>query len=45
MALLIEGSRGVFEVALDGKMLFSKEASGRFPNPGEVATKLKAARP
>ena len=28
---------GVFEVALDGRPLFSKKALGRFPDNGEVA--------
>jgi len=31
------GSNGRFEVTLDGELLFSKKAIGRFPNPGEVA--------
>jgi selT/selW/selH-like putative selenoprotein len=30
-------SNGRFEITLDGELLFSKEATGRFPNPGEVA--------
>ena len=31
------GSRGRFEVSLDGTLVFSKETAGRFPKPGEVA--------
>lgn len=30
-------SNGRFEITLDGELLFSKETTGRFPNPGEVA--------
>jgi selT/selW/selH-like putative selenoprotein len=34
---LVSGSNGRFEVALDGDLVFSKKAVGRFPKPGEVA--------
>ena len=34
---LQSGSRGRFEVSLDGTLVFSKETAGRFPKPGEVA--------
>lgn len=34
---LQSGSKGRFEVWLDGSLVFSKEAAGRFPKPGEVA--------
>ena len=30
----------MFEVALDGEVLFSKKAEGRFPEPGEVEEAL-----
>jgi selT/selW/selH-like putative selenoprotein len=30
------GSGGIFEVVLDGAILFSKSETGRFPEPGEV---------
>ena len=37
---------GIFDVRLDGALLFSKKAIGRFPEPGEVerlvAAKLSA---
>ena len=33
---LITGSHGVFDVAVDGDLLFSKRASGRHAKPGEV---------
>ncbi len=34
---LQSGNNGRFEVTLDGELLFSKQATGRFPKPGEVA--------
>ena len=34
---LQSGNNGRFEVMLDGELLFSKKATGRFPKPGEVA--------
>ena len=34
---LVSGSSGRFEIALDGELVFSKKATGRFPKPGEVA--------
>ena len=33
---LITGSKGVFEVVVDGDDLYSKKATGRHANPGEV---------
>ena len=35
-AKLIEGSKGIFDLVVDGKMIFSKYKVGRFPNPGEI---------
>jgi selenoprotein W-related protein len=35
-AKLIKGSGGQFEVALDGKLIFSKKALGRFPENSEI---------
>ncbi len=40
-ANLIPGSNGIFDVIVDGALLFSKFDTGRFPQPGEVAGKLK----
>ena len=37
---LIKGAGGVFEVRLDGDVVFSKHESGRFPDPGEVEEDL-----
>lgn len=39
---LIEGKGGVFEVKSGGKLIFSKKATGRFPEDEEV---LKVLRP
>jgi selT/selW/selH-like putative selenoprotein len=36
-AVLIKGSHGVFDVRVDGKVVYSKDATGRFPEKGEVA--------
>ena len=33
---LITGSHGVFDVTVDGELLFSKRARGRHAKPGEV---------
>jgi selenoprotein W-related protein len=37
---LIEGSGGVFEVKKDGRLIFSKKQSGRFPEPDEILQQL-----
>ncbi len=34
---LIKGKDGVFEVTVNGDLVFSKRALGRFPDDGEVA--------
>lgn len=36
-AKLVEGSGGVFDVTADGKLVYSKHDTGRFPDDGEVA--------
>jgi selenoprotein W-related protein len=33
---LIASSGGVYEVTVDGRLIFSKKKSGRFPEAGEV---------
>lgn len=38
---LIPGSGGVFEVTVDGTLVFSKKEAGRFPEAGEVPGLLK----
>ena len=37
---LVAGSGGVFEVSAEGRTLFSKADSNRFPEPGEIAGAL-----
>ncbi len=37
-AELIASSGGVFEVKLDGDLIFSKRKQGRFPDDGEIIT-------
>jgi selenoprotein W-related protein len=34
---------GMFNVEVDGKLIFSKEEAGRFPNVGEIVEILKTA--
>ncbi len=38
---LVPGSGGVFEVFVNGKLVFSKEKEGRFPEWHEVEPALK----
>lgn len=33
---IVGGSKGIFDVLVDGKTLFSKHAMGRHAEPGEV---------
>jgi len=42
-AKLTKGSGGVFDVVVDGTLVFSKRDTGRFPEPGEVARLLAKA--
>jgi len=39
---LIPGSGGVFDVNVEGDLLFSKHNTGRFPNLGEVTEKIES---
>lgn len=38
---LIQSSGGVFEIEVDGTLVFSKKQTGRFPNDGEVKQLLQ----
>ena len=42
-AELIAGSGGIFDVAADGRVVFSKHRMGRFPAPGEVVALLRGS--
>jgi selT/selW/selH-like putative selenoprotein len=37
----IRGGRGQFDVVRDGELVFSKQESGRFPEPGEILAALQ----
>jgi selT/selW/selH-like putative selenoprotein len=37
---LIPGEKGIFEVSVDGKSLFSKKRSVRFPRADEIVAAL-----
>lgn len=41
---LVAGGGGVFDVRVDGSLLFSKHKLGRFPEPGEIARLIAASR-
>jgi len=40
---LLAGSSGIFDVTLDGKLLFSKDREGRFPSDDEILAALDAS--
>lgn len=35
-AKLIQGDNGIFDVVLDGKLIYSKKQTGRFPSYREI---------
>jgi selT/selW/selH-like putative selenoprotein len=41
---LVESSAGLFEVAVDGKLVFSKQALQRHAEPGEVLKAIQQVR-
>jgi selT/selW/selH-like putative selenoprotein len=44
-ARLIRGGGGIYDVTVDGEVVFSKFRAGRFPDPGEVAKILRRLAP
>ena len=40
---LKSGTRGVFQVTVDGELVYDKAATGRRPRPGEIAQLLEPA--
>ena len=38
---LIKGDSGVFDIVVDGKLIYSKDETGRFPEHDEVLSQLK----
>jgi hypothetical protein len=43
-AELVEGSKGIVDVVVDGEKIFSKWDSGRFPIYGEIPKLIVAGR-
>ncbi|MCK5738508.1 Rdx family protein [bacterium] len=41
IAHLIPGNGGVFNVTVDGELIFSKHKVWRFPEPGELASLIR----
>jgi selT/selW/selH-like putative selenoprotein len=41
---VVRGERGVFDVLVDGKLIFSKHATGRFPDPAEIVEAIRTSR-
>ena len=41
-AELIKGDKGVFDVVVDGELIYSKHETGRFPEDEEVLAKMPA---
>ena len=39
---LVAGSNGIFDISLDGEMIFSKFKKGRFPEPDEIVELIKS---
>jgi selT/selW/selH-like putative selenoprotein len=38
---LIKGANGIFDVAVDGMLIFSKNRDGRFPGEAEIADAIR----
>jgi selenoprotein W-related protein len=38
---LIKGEGGVFEVVVDGRLIYSKKQTGRFPEHEEILSQLR----
>lgn len=41
-ATLVPGDKGIFDVTVDGNLVYSKYETERFPEPGEVSDLIKA---
>jgi selT/selW/selH-like putative selenoprotein len=39
---LVRGERGVFDVFVDGRVIFSKHAAGRFPDEKEIVDTIRS---
>ncbi len=38
---LVAGGGGVFDISMDGRMIFSKFEQGRYPQPDEIISLIK----
>jgi len=43
-ATLVEGSNGIFDVSVDGDLVFSKYEHGRFPEADDLIAELRERR-
>ena len=41
-AELIQGNKGIFDVVVDGDLIYSKHETGRFPEHDEILAKIPA---
>jgi len=41
---LIAGANGIFDINVDGRMIFSKSEQGRFPQSEEIINLIQGAR-
>jgi len=39
----VEGRGGIFDVAVNGRLVYSKKSTGRFPHPDEILGHLRDA--
>ncbi len=39
---LVAGAKGIFDVIVDGEMLYSKHVTGRHADPGEVLEQFRS---
>lgn len=42
-AELVQGAGGIFDVAIDGKLIYSKHKSGQFPRYREIVSLVETA--
>ena len=38
---LLPGDKGIFDVKVNGTLIYSKHTKGRFPEPGEIRSELQ----
>ncbi len=41
---LVKGEKGMFEVSVDGGLIYSKKATSRHPEPGEIVKTIATGR-